>query len=54
MLSRAAPALNLFAVGLPVKTALAIVAVGLAMPLLVFRLDALLRQVPASMVGLVR
>jgi flagellar biosynthetic protein FliR len=54
VLSRAAPALNLFAVGLPVKTALAIVAVGLAMPLLVFRLDALLRQVPASMVGLVR
>lgn len=52
LLSRAAPALNLFAFGFPVKILLTLSLLGLTFPLLPPALDALLEQATRAMISL--
>jgi flagellar biosynthetic protein FliR len=52
LLSRAAPALNIFAIGFPVKIMLTLALLGLTFPLLPPALDALLEQGTRAMVSL--
>ena len=52
LLSRAAPALNIFAIGFPVKIMLTLALLGLTFPLLPSALDALLEQATRAVVGL--
>jgi flagellar biosynthetic protein FliR len=52
LLSRAAPALNIFAIGFPVKILLTLTLLGLTFPLLPSALDALLEQATRAVVGL--
>jgi flagellar biosynthetic protein FliR len=52
LLSRAAPALNIFAFGFPVKILLTLMMLGLTFPLLPPALDALLDQAARAMVSL--
>jgi flagellar biosynthetic protein FliR len=52
LLSRAAPALNIFAIGFPVKIMLTLTLLGLTFPLLPSALDALLEQATRAVVGL--
>ncbi|MCV2489509.1 flagellar biosynthetic protein FliR [Geodermatophilus sp. YIM 151500] len=52
LLSRAAPALNIFAIGFPVKIMLTLALLGLTFPLLPPALDALLEQAARAMVAL--
>jgi flagellar biosynthetic protein FliR len=52
LLSRAAPALNIFAIGFPVKIMLTLALLGLTFPLLPPALDALLEQATRAMVSL--
>ena len=52
LLSRAAPALNIFAFGFPLKIMLTLVLLGLTFPLLPPALDALLEQATRAMVSL--
>ena len=52
LLSRAAPALNIFAFGFPVKIMLTLVMLGLTFPLLPPALDALLEHAARAMVSL--
>jgi flagellar biosynthetic protein FliR len=49
ILSRVAPQLNLFAVGLPAKALIAFAALAVAMPWLLPRLAAIFREVPNAM-----
>jgi flagellar biosynthetic protein FliR len=51
LLSRAAPALNIFAIGFPVKIMLTLALLGLTFPLLPPALDALLEQATRAVVG---
>jgi len=51
LLSRAAPALNIFAIGFPVKIMLTLALLGLTFPLLPPALDALLEQATRPVVG---
>ncbi len=53
ILAKVAPQLNLFALELPLKMALGVVAVAVALPVIAPRLTALFRAVPAGMAGLV-
>jgi flagellar biosynthetic protein FliR len=52
LLSRAAPALNIFAIGFPVKIMLTLTLLGLTFPLLPPALDALLEQATRAMISL--
>ena len=52
LLSRAAPALNIFAIGFPVKIMLTLALLGLTFPLLPPALDALLEQATRAIVSL--
>jgi flagellar biosynthetic protein FliR len=52
LLSRAAPALNIFAIGFPVKILLTLTLLGLTFPLLPSALDVLLEQATRAVVGL--
>jgi flagellar biosynthetic protein FliR len=52
LLSRAAPALNIFAFGFPLKIMLTLLLLGLTFPLLPPALDALLEQATRAMVSL--
>ena len=52
LLSRAAPALNIFAFGFPVKILLTLTMLGLTFPLLPAALDALVEQAARAMVSL--
>jgi flagellar biosynthetic protein FliR len=52
LLSRAAPALNIFAFGFPVKILLTLTMLGLTFPLLPPALDALIEQAARAMVSL--
>ena len=52
LLSRAAPALNIFAIGFPVKIMLTLALLGLTFPLLPPALDALLEQATRAMISL--
>jgi flagellar biosynthetic protein FliR len=52
LLSRAAPALNIFAIGFPVKIMLTLALLGLTFPLLPPALDALLEQATRAMLSL--
>jgi flagellar biosynthetic protein FliR len=52
LLSRAAPALNIFAIGFPVKILLTLTLLGLTFPLLPSALDALLEQATRAVIGL--
>ena len=52
LLSRAAPALNIFAFGFPVKIMLTLALLGLTFPLLPSALDALLEHAVRAMVAL--
>ena len=52
LLSRAAPALNIFAIGFPVKIMLTLTLLGLTFPLLPPALDALLEQATRAMLSL--
>ena len=52
LLSRAAPALNIFAIGFPVKILLTLTLLGLTFPLLPPALDALIEQAARAMVSL--
>jgi len=52
LLSRAAPALNIFAIGFPVKIMLTLAMLGLTFPLLPPALDALLEQATRAMLSL--
>jgi flagellar biosynthetic protein FliR len=52
LLSRAAPALNIFAIGFPVKIMLTLAMLGLTFPLLPPALDALLEQATRAMISL--
>jgi flagellar biosynthetic protein FliR len=52
LLSRAAPALNIFAIGFPVKIMLTLALLGLTFPLLPPALDALLKQATRAIVSL--
>ncbi|MGX5655573.1 flagellar biosynthetic protein FliR [Geodermatophilus nigrescens] len=52
LLSRAAPALNIFAFGFPVKILLTLSLLGLTFPLLPTALDALIEQATRAIVGL--
>ncbi|RBY74359.1 flagellar biosynthetic protein FliR [Geodermatophilus sp. TF02-6] len=52
LLSRAAPALNVFAIGFPVKITLTLALLGLTFPLLPPALDTLLEQATRAMVSL--
>ncbi len=52
LLSRAAPALNIFAIGFPVKIGLTLTLLSLTFPLLPPALDALLEQATRAMVSL--
>ena len=51
LLSRAAPALNIFAIGFPVKITLTLLMLGLTFPLLPPALDALLDAVLRRVAG---
>jgi flagellar biosynthetic protein FliR len=51
LLSRAAPALNIFAIGFPVKIMLTLALLGLTFPLLPPALDALLEQATRAVIG---
>jgi flagellar biosynthetic protein FliR len=52
LLSRAAPALNIFAIGFPVKIMLSLALLGLTFPLLPPALDALLEQATRAIVSM--
>jgi flagellar biosynthesis protein FliR len=52
LLSRAAPALNIFAIGFPVKIMLTLALLGLTFPLLPPALDSLLEHATRAMVSL--
>jgi flagellar biosynthetic protein FliR len=52
LLSRAAPALNIFSFGFPVKILLTLTMLGLTFPLLPPALDALIEQAARAMVSL--
>lgn len=54
VLSRVAPQLNLFALGLPAKMAIALAALTVALPVMLPRITALFRAVPDSMLFLAR
>ena len=53
ILARVAPQFNLFALGLPLKAVVGLSVTAVAVPLIVPRLAAMFRAVPASMFGLV-
>jgi flagellar biosynthetic protein FliR len=52
LLSRAAPALNIFAIGFPVKIMLTLTLLGLTFPLLPSALDALLEQATRAVISI--
>jgi flagellar biosynthetic protein FliR len=53
ILTRVAPQLNLFSLGLPAKMGLGIIMVGLSLPVILPRMVALFRALPQGMIGLV-
>ena len=52
ILARVAPQLNLFAIGLPAKILIGLATLVVALPVILPRLEALIRALPQSMLGL--
>ena len=52
VLSRVAPQLNLFAIGLPAKILIGLGALVVALPIILSRLEALIRTLPQGMLSL--